>query len=361
MPIERLLRRFALTIGLLGTLVMMVLSASVAHAAVTIPTPRGWSQQVDRQTKARIQQWTDAAQGRISMVAAAREDDEADEVLAVIELSTPLRPEVFGEGDAASTAATAALQDDAAALFGISDAPESTGFIAGDAPGTGIIHGRWVVEDETFFVGLAPTGRTHAAVILVIRTRDAPLYGSIFPESLAEFRGAVAFVKPFERGAWLGPALGLWLLLGAALTFAFAKFSLRSEPSAVATRTTLALAACAMVVGVLAYNALSGHGPSLAAAGLSPPWMAAQVAGLALAPAVVVLVGGAIWDRRTSPVASAPSGGTFSARATQHRPSPRPTRRPTPVGELPASLVQADSAAPPPPPPAAQDPSGPEG
>ena len=353
MPIKRLQWRFAQTIGLLGAIVMMVLAAAEAHATVTIPTPRGWSQQVDQRTRARVDSWADAADGRISMIAAAREDDEADEVLAVIELRTPLGLEVFGEGEGTNAAALAALQADAAALFGISGDAESTASIAGDAPGVGIVHARWTVQDETFFVGLAPTGRTHVAIILVIPTRDTPLYGSIFSDSVAQFRGAVAFVKPFERGPWLGPALGLWLVLAGVLTVAFAKFSLRTEPMAIATRATLALAAASVLVGVVAYNILGDHAPSLAAAGLSPSWMAVQLAGLAVVPGLAILIGGAIWERRTSPVASAPAGGTFSARATQHRPSPRPTRRPTPVGELPASLVQADSAAPPPPPPAA--------
>ncbi|MEM6993867.1 MAG: hypothetical protein AAF721_25365, partial [Myxococcota bacterium] len=77
-----LLRRWALTAGPIGLVLVLALVAPLAHGAVTIPTPRGWSPQASDATRQRVDEWAERAGGRTVSVWVTTERDDYPEMLA---------------------------------------------------------------------------------------------------------------------------------------------------------------------------------------------------------------------------------------------------------------------------------------
>ena len=294
-------------------LALIALWSEAARAAVTVPTPAGWSRAgIAEDARARVEGWAAQAGGKVDSIATPRSDDDYTEVLAVIELGGALpAPALAAEP---GEHAVAALLYDAQALLGVEGDPSASGRVELRDPDLAALWGRWDVGEETFYLALAPAGRTHAAIVLAIQSHDSVLYESVFTDLLPQIDDAAASVVPYPRGRWIAIAWVAWAIGAAVIAFVVARVDLALGAAAVATRTAGVLSALALAVFAIVFFSLGSQTAGLAALGVSPAWHALELAGGGVGAAILVWVGAQIFERGRKPVSSAPSDGAFAPR-----------------------------------------------
>ncbi|MBL4683761.1 MAG: hypothetical protein JKY37_04165, partial [Nannocystaceae bacterium] len=296
------LLRCAKTAVPLGLVAAFALMAQTALAVVTIPTPGGWSNRVPIETRERVDGWAAQAGGRTSSIISTNAADDYAEVIAVIDMPGAMPPAAMGEGPPAQAARTAALLYDAQALLGIESSPDRMGRVELDTPGAAVVHARWTLEDEAFLLALVPTGRSHAAIIMAVESRSQVLYESAFDELLWQVEGAMTPREPFPRTQWLVTAVICWTIAALLATFVVARIGPQLRPRTIAAHASVVLGGAGIVVGTIVYLTVAGRARELASVGVSPAWLALEVAGFGFGLAVATLLLGATWDRRRRPV-----------------------------------------------------------
>ena len=286
---------------------VVVFAALPALAAVTFPIPGGWSRGGSATAQARAEGWAEAAGGSVDLV--LTHDDNPNELIAVVELPGAMPADALSGTDDASQAA--ALLYDAQALLGIELPPSESGRVQPGLEGTAVLHGRWTVEDEAFYLAVGPTGRSHVAVVMVLEEQTRVLYESVFAGLLPELRGLAPPLEPFPRARWNTIAWIVWILVGITAIALTARIG--DPPWGVAgTRAAGILALLGLIVGAVVFVSLGDRAAELSAAGVSSAWMSLEVVAPAFLLALLAVVGGRILDGRRGPVSSAPTAGTFA-------------------------------------------------
>lgn len=290
----------------------VVCFALPALAAVTFPTPAGWSRGGSASAQSRAEGWSEAAGGTVQLV--LTHDDNPDELIAVLDLPGSMPPDALSGTDEASQ--SAALLYDAQAVLGIELPPTESGRVEPGLEGTAVLHGRWTVDDEAFYLAVGPTGRNHVAVVMVLEEQTRVLYESVFPSLLPQLRGLAPPLQPFPRGRWNTTAWIVWLLVGVTVIALTARIG---DPTwnVAGTRAAGILAALGLVVGAVVFVSLGDREAELVAAGVSTAWMSLEVVAPAFVLAVAAVIGGRILDSRRGPVSSAPTAGTFARNPSQ--------------------------------------------
>lgn len=285
----------------------VVCFALPALAAVTFPTPGGWSRGGSAAAQDRVEDWAAAAGGTVQLV--LTHDDNPAELIAVLDLPGSIPADALSGTDDASP--SAALLYDAQAVLGIELPPTESGRVEPGPEGTAVLHGRWTVDDEAFYLAVGPTGRSHVAVVMVLEEQTRVLYESVFPSLLPQLRGLAPPLQPFPRGRWNTTAWIVWLLFGVTVIALTARIG---DPTwnAAGTRAAGILAGLGLVVGAVVFVSLGDRETELVAAGVSTAWMSLEVVAPAFLLAVASVIGGRILDNRRGPVSSAPTAGTFA-------------------------------------------------
>ena len=333
----------------LCTALAVVLVALPALAAVTFPVPGGWSRGGSAPAQARAKDWAKAAGGSVQLVLS--HDDNPGELIVVLEVPGAMPADALTGSNDASQAA--ALLYDAQALFGIEVPPAESGRVEPGIEGTAVLYGRWTVDDEAFYLAVAPTGRTHVAVVMVLDEQTRVLYESVFTNLLPELRGLAPPLLPFPRGRWNTTAWIVWMLFGVAVIAVSARIGVPS-PRAAGSRAGGVLAGVGIVVGAIVFVALGDRTAELTVAGVSRAWMSLEVVAPAFIIALLSVIGGRIIASRRAPVSSAPSAGTFARRPSEVPTVPemaaveegaRVEKRATPVVGVPILPREGDAAA----------------
>lgn len=331
----------------------------IAQAGVTVPTPAGWTRtNVPKALRARADAWAAGGGGRVLVVMTPRgRADLADnaEILAVIELADALPDDAVAEG---GPGRTPALRAAAADLLDLDEDPERD---AREAlpDDLAMIRGRWSLDSEIIRVALVPSGQNHAAIVMSTSPRSDVLFAAAFDEVLDQVEGANAGIVPFPRERWRAVAVALWIVAAIGTVLLVRAASSQASGRQVGQRAALVLVSLSGLVGTVSYFATTNQEVALAAAGVSRAWFTTELATPGMLLGVLAWIGGTIVESRSSPIDSAPTGGTFAER-TRGAGAAGPAgvhveARPTPLVGVPILPQQAD-AGPPGDPPARLDP-----
>lgn len=279
-----------------------------ARAGVAIPIPPGWVEaRAPEEAFERAEAWAEGG-SRVERVLTPAEDDDFAETLAILAIPRPLDARALSDPEQAMVALAEAGRD----LLDAEDGPAEMQLVA-VAGDTTALTGRWEDDAMVVRVALVPTGATHAAIVLAVRPRADVLYSGVFESSLAAVEGGIAPAQTFARGKWLKWSWMFWLLAGVV----GAVFVVRARdggtgPVPVARRVAAVLVGAVVVVAVIAAIATSSLDAELARSGVSAPWMVVQIGIGGLVVAGSLVAGATLWERRSGPIASAPTGATFS-------------------------------------------------
>ena len=323
--------------------VAMWLIASLAHAAVTLERVPGGFEVASDFAGERANGWAAAAGGAVKQVYSTADEDEHLEVLAFIELPTPIP-------DNASAEPGAAMLASAGSMLGQTDPPPDAAASFDDDGNLAVLTGRW--EDgesgETYFVAMASGGPTHAMVVLAVRSDEALIYERGFNDVVAGITGTAPPISRFNIAKWRITGLIGWILFTAlAWVVVWRLGDGRSTAAEQSRRVAATCTIAAFVVLAVAYAALGGRDVELGLAQLSREWAAAEVFLFGVAAAGIVLVIGMIRSAQVKPVQSAPDGGAFGRLRNQAvRAAPKPAQV-VPAGvDGPSTLTPADEDGP---------------
>ncbi|MCB9715773.1 MAG: hypothetical protein H6712_18035 [Myxococcales bacterium] len=291
----------------------------VVHAA-PLTLPFGWSEDAGAapSARARASAWAKAWGGELEQVMSTAEDDDFAETLAVVEVGSPVPPAALESPEAATPWLRERLR--LAMGRGAELVDDSVLVIRRAAPGIAVVRGRGRVDGRVVMLAVGPRGPHHVAVVLQVAAGEEVLYAGVFDGAVEELDDLRPPLQPFPRGSLRLLALLAWLAAGIVVGVLWTRRSLPRPGARVAgQQVALALMGAAVLVLLVARVVLGGSGPELALADGSPWGFALELAMGGPIMAVLVLGGCELWERRLTPVASAPQQGSFAISGAQRR------------------------------------------
>lgn len=312
--------------------VTLVLPAA-ARAAVELPVPDGWADDVSASPTARgiADQWAGAMSGSVGAVRATKDEDDYVEIAVAIDQAMPMPAAALTD----EAAALEQLRASVAPIFDATGEPVQRQFVTVD--GINVLRARWSLGAETWEALAVPDGAARTVVIMRARTSELVFYDGAFDKIATGLHGATQPIRPLARTTWRGVGGGgLFALAGILFGIMLATGDVARDFEAAGKRGAVAQAVATGIVALLGFVYLSSRADAVAAAGTSPAMVMLELVVVGLLAAGALLIVGRRLDSGQTRIQSAPDLGTFRQQTPRElRESTEQAAVPKPVEDLP--------------------------